>query len=93
MTIITPNDNITTITVGDLRKKLKKLGFTVKTKTLSIGIVGSVHHIGSGLQLPSIFFSEDDRQMWIHAIECITKIRVVTDSTDKVSGPWSHLRD
>ena len=84
--------NLTTLTVKELRKKLKPLGFNVKTKSLSFGQAGIVVRISDGAELPSMFMNQEHLQQWKPAIDAITNINVVDDYTDRVSGPWSGLR-
>jgi hypothetical protein len=81
-----------TYTISELRKVLKPLGFTVKTKLFSFGVGGWIERLSDGKKMPDVFFGESDRAPWIPAIGAITDINVVTTSTDKVSGPWSGLR-
>lgn len=82
----------TTLTIKELRNKLKPLGFNVKTKSLSFGMVGSVVRISDGAVLPEMFMNQEHLQQWKPAIDAITNILVVNDYTDRVSGPWTNLR-
>ena len=75
--------------VGELRKQLKPLGFTVKTKRLSFGTSGTIARLSDKKEMPSIFFGEDHRQEWVSAIDAIRGIKVVTNDGERVSGPWS----
>lgn len=87
------SDKTFTITVKYLRKKLKPLGFTIKTKSLSIGVYGSIHRISDGKKLPEMFFNDEEGikelQSWKPVVDVIQGMRVVTDSTDRVFGVWS----
>jgi hypothetical protein len=76
-----------TVTVNELRKRLKSAGFKLKTESLSFGTSGSILD-GEGRRMPSIFTSET-MPKWQPALDIIKNIKVITDSTDKVYGPWS----
>ena len=75
--------------VSELRKQLKPLGFTVKTKQLSFGTSGTIVRVSDKEVMPSIFCGSEHRQEWISAIDAIRGIKVVTSDGERVSGPWS----
>lgn len=78
-----------TISISDLRKQLKSAGFNVKVESLSFGKSGTVFRLSDKEQMPSIFFSEENRQTWISAIDIISDIRVVDKHDQSISGSWS----
>jgi len=70
------------ITIKQLQAKLKPLGYMVKTKISNSGPCEMVHRISDNQELPSMFFSQTERQEWLPAIEAIEDtqgIRVVDD--------------
>jgi len=52
----------------ELRKELKAIGFKVKTESLSFGKYATFTDM-NGKSLPSIFFGEEHRQVWLPLIE------------------------
>ncbi len=51
------------MTINELRKELKAIGFKVKLERMSFGRVATFTNL-DGKSLPSIFFSLEDREPW-----------------------------
>lgn len=81
----------TTLSIKELRAKLKPLGFTVKTQMLSFGRAGKIVRIKDNKEMPSMFTGEADLAQWKPAIDAITGIELV-EGGYRVSGPWSGLK-
>lgn len=59
---------VSNMTISDLRKELKAIGFKVKLTSMSFG-KHAVYCNADGIEMPSIFFGESARQSWIKLIE------------------------
>ena len=80
----------TTITLADLRRKLRQVGAKVKTQALSFGVSATIYN-SEGEKLPSMFMDENHLNKWRPVLEIITGIIVMNDYSDKITGPWSSL--
>ncbi len=81
----------TTLTLKELKAKLKPLGFTVKTCTYSHGRSGWIVRVADAAVMPSMF-TVKELALWQPAIDTITNIRLVGTHGEPISGPWSGLR-
>ena len=82
----------TTITLKELKAKLKPLGFTVKTCAYSHGRSGWIVRVADAAVMPSLFAGMDHWKEWQPAIDAITNITLVGAQGEPISGPWSGLR-
>jgi hypothetical protein len=82
----------TTITLKELKAKLKPLGFTVRTCKYAFSHAGWIVRLSDKVPMPSLFAGEEERAKWGPAIEAITDI-VVFNGSERVSGPWATLRN
>ena len=78
-----------TITLSELRKRLRQVGAKVKTESLSFVVAGSIYN-SEGEELPSIFMGKHHLNKWIPVLEIINDVDVVVNNhSEKISGPWS----
>jgi hypothetical protein len=82
----------TTITLKELKAKLKPLGFTVKTCAYSYGRSGWIVRVADAAVMPSIFAGKGQLAQWQPAIDATTNITLVGTHGEPISGPWSGLR-
>ena len=78
----------TTLTVNELRKKLKSIGFNLKIETFSFGKHGSVIRNDTKETMPTMF-TEESKKEWQPAIDMIQSITVIDSHGDRVCGSWS----
>jgi hypothetical protein len=81
-----------TLTLKELKAKLKPLGFTVKTSAYSHGRSGWIVRVADAAVMPSIFVGKGQLAQWQPAIDATTNITLVGTHGEPISGPWSGLR-